>query len=430
MRNRKTLILLDALTIFTAFLLGYFYRFYSPVFPEKGIAPLLPYIQMTAFGVSCWILIFYAIGLYRERLFFNFCHELCLLIKGTFWAMMFLMAGTFFYRGFLYSRLAIGFGSIFAFLLLWIFHYIYIKIEKPGRKKVMVIGDNNGIKILLKRFKMHSSLKFNISIFPSFDITKLEKEILKKKPDFIIASIGNSEESLQMQNFAQKHRIKLYLLPKIHQFFFSGEVENIDGIPLLTLWQSPLEKFPAVILKKFIDLLFGLAFFLLFSIILPFIALLIKFKSKGPVFFKQERVGKDGKTFKIFKFRTMKYPYNPNPPFTLLDDPRFTKVGMVLRKYNLDELPQIFNVLNGDMSLVGPRPISLKDTFFFSLPDFSFRVRVKPGITGWAQIHGLRGGHTEPNERLQYDLYYLENWSIWLDLGILLSSLFSFKNAY
>ncbi|HPP12276.1 MAG TPA: sugar transferase, partial [bacterium] len=135
------------------------------------------------------------------------------------------------------------------------------------------------------------------------------------------------------------------------------------------------------------------------------------------------------RVFRMFKLRSMKYPFCKFPPYTLPQDPRITRVGRFLRRFNLDELPQIFNVLSGEMSLVGPRPISCEDTFFFQLPDFQRRLRIKPGLTGWAQIHGLRGSHIEPEERLFYDLYYLQNWSWWLDLAIIICSPFCFSNA-
>jgi len=126
----------------------------------------------------------------------------------------------------------------------------------------------------------------------------------------------------------------------------------------------------------------------------------------------------------------MKIVEGDRRPFTIPDDSRITKTGRVLRRYNIDEMPQIFNILDGDMSLVGPRPISIEDKFLMEQDYFNLRLRVKPGLTGWAQIHGLRGGHIEPEERVQYDLYYIENWSIWLDIAIILLSPGAVRNAF
>ncbi|RKY32269.1 MAG: hypothetical protein DRP67_01240 [Candidatus Omnitrophota bacterium] len=426
-KRRKFLFLIDGITIFVCFLLGYFFRFYTPFFPQKGIPPLLPYLKIIGFVAPGWVIIFNSLGLYREKIFLNPIQELCIIIEGSFWAMIFLMAGTFLYRGFSYSRLAIGFGSIFSFLSLWIFHSIYLKLSPHESKKVMIAGEGKGLSLLEKRLKFHPYINFKIS--KCREIKKIGEKIKKERPDFIIAYPENQHEKIELRKISLENKIKLYFLPEV-AYFFAGKIEDIDGLPLIAAEEIPFEKFPANFLKRGMDLTLGFIFFLIFCILLPFFSLLIKSTSKGPVFFKQKRVGKNGKVFKMFKFRTMKYPYEESPPYTLPDDPRLTRIGKFMRKYNLDELPQIFNVLSGEMSLVGPRPISVKDKIFFEIPEFSFRLKVKPGITGWAQIHGLRGGHFEPEERIRYDIYYIQNWSIWLDISIILNSFFSFKNAF
>ncbi|MEO0241024.1 MAG: exopolysaccharide biosynthesis polyprenyl glycosylphosphotransferase, partial [candidate division WOR-3 bacterium] len=166
------------------------------------------------------------------------------------------------------------------------------------------------------------------------------------------------------------------------------------------------------------------------------IAILIKIQDKGPVFYLQERVGQDGKIFKLIKFRTMKVGADKEekPKFTTPDDPRVTKIGRFLRKYSLDELPQFFNVLKGDMSVVGPRPERpyFVEKFSKEIPRYLERHRFKSGITGWAQVNGLRGD-TPIDERVRYDLYYINNWSIWFDIKIIIKTILTFfsqKHAY
>jgi exopolysaccharide biosynthesis polyprenyl glycosylphosphotransferase len=168
---------------------------------------------------------------------------------------------------------------------------------------------------------------------------------------------------------------------------------------------------------------------------LLFVALLIKLDSPGPVFYAQERMGLDGKPFWCIKFRSMcQDAEKDGPGWTTEDDPRRTKLGELLRRTNLDEFPQLINVLLGQMSLVGPRPERpiYVEQFRRSIPRYMERHREKAGITGWAQINGLRGD-TSISERLKYDLWYIENWSLWLDIKILLRTPFSFgsqRNAY
>lgn len=216
-------------------------------------------------------------------------------------------------------------------------------------------------------------------------------------------------------------------------------VSEIVGIPMLDLSISPMTGFNRFI-KAFEDRILALLIIIITLPLMSLIALAIKISSPGPVLFKQTRLGWDGKPFTIYKFRTMFI--HEEPPGTLTqakqNDPRVTRLGAWLRRTSLDELPQFFNVLQGHMSIVGPRPHAIEhhERFKDLVDDYMKRHKVKPGITGWAQIHGYRGevDNTEKiQKRIEYDLYYIENWSIWLDLRIIMLTLFKgliHKNAY
>jgi exopolysaccharide biosynthesis polyprenyl glycosylphosphotransferase len=203
-------------------------------------------------------------------------------------------------------------------------------------------------------------------------------------------------------------------------------------LPVVSMGETPLSG-SAVVMKRFFDIL-GSACLILICI--PFwtaLALLIKLESKGPVFYTQERIGLDGRTFKVYKFRSMRVEAEAEsgPVWATKDDPRTTRLGAWMRRNNIDETPQFLNVFRGDMSLVGPRPERphFVDQFKEDVPSYLKRHLVKSGITGWAQVHGLRGD-TSIEERTRYDMWYIRNWSLLLDIKILFRTLRANENAY
>jgi putative colanic acid biosynthesis UDP-glucose lipid carrier transferase len=192
-----------------------------------------------------------------------------------------------------------------------------------------------------------------------------------------------------------------------------------------------------VLLKSMLDYAVALVGLIVLAPLLAVVALAIKIDSPGPVFFRQRRYGQNNSIFRIFKFRTMAVTEDgPTVKQAERDDPRVTRMGRILRRTSIDELPQLLNVLTGDMSIVGPRPHALAHDQLFEqkLDLFSRRRRVRPGLTGWAQVHGFRG-ETKTTEdirsRMQHDLYYIDNWSIWLDIEIITRTVFVlFRGAY
>jgi exopolysaccharide biosynthesis polyprenyl glycosylphosphotransferase len=213
-------------------------------------------------------------------------------------------------------------------------------------------------------------------------------------------------------------------------------LEDLDGIPIISLSEVPLRGWNSMV-KRVMDVLVGstILFFLMPGFAL--VAALIKWRGgRGPVLLRQERMTLDGKTFQIYKFRTMVHnaEENTGPVWASPQDPRRTSIGIWLRRFNLDEFPQLINVVLGDMSLVGPRPERppFVQQFKEHIPQYMLRHRVKSGITGWAQVNGWRG-NTSIEKRIEYDLYYIENWSLLLDIKILILTLFrgfGQKHAY
>ena len=212
--------------------------------------------------------------------------------------------------------------------------------------------------------------------------------------------------------------------------------EDLLGLPVINIRHVPLNNTFNMMVKRVMDICGSLACLVLFSPVMLITAVLIKTTSKGPLIFKQERVGLHNKPFQMYKFRSMEVQTRSEEKkgWTVKDDPRVTRVGRIIRKTSIDELPQLINVLKGDMSLVGPRPERPQyvEKFREEIPRYMVKHQVRPGMTGWAQVNGYRG-NTSIRKRIEHDLYYIENWSVGLDIKILILTVFKGfvnKNAY
>ncbi|HOJ30446.1 MAG TPA: exopolysaccharide biosynthesis polyprenyl glycosylphosphotransferase [bacterium] len=425
--DKKILIFLDFIIILISMLLGYAIRFSWHIFPDKGIAPLKPYIHISIFAALIWIVMLNVNRIYKEHKFINLCFELSKIIQSSFYSAIIISALTFFYRGFYYSRIAIILGILISFFILSLVHLIINVTLAKEDFTFYLVGDNRDMTPIVKRLKLHG-IPENRIIFQH--VEQLQFSVQNSdRPDNIrvIICLEDFQKIQQIARICSNSGIQYYVYPRTSRVFLSGgRVEEIYGIPVITTDILPLEIWHNKVIKRFFDILFSMAFLTISMPFLFLIATIIKFSSDGPVFFIQERTGYRNKKFKIFKFRTMVKGAENILPYTLEKDSRITKIGTWLRKSNIDELPQLFNVLKSDMSIVGPRPLSTEDRLFFSIPGFYERMKILPGITGWAQIHGLKGGQVEPEERFRYDLYYAENWSIWLDFAIIIFTGFLF----
>ena len=210
--------------------------------------------------------------------------------------------------------------------------------------------------------------------------------------------------------------------------------EELDGLPVINIRYVPLSNTLNAAIKRFFDIILSAIGIVVLSPLLLILAIVVRCSSKGPVIFKQERIGLHNKSFRIYKFRTMRVQEasEEKKGWTTKDDPRVTKSGKLMRRFNLDELPQLFNILKGDMSIVGPRPErpQFVEQFKEEIPRYMIKHQVRPGLTGWAQVSGFRGD-TSIHKRISYDLYYIENWSLGFDLKIMFLTIFKgFKNAY
>lgn len=238
-------------------------------------------------------------------------------------------------------------------------------------------------------------------------------------------------------NTCEKYGVHTKFIPDYTEIISSNPVTgDMDGVAVVNIRNVPLTDPLNRFVKRLIDICGSLFFIVLFSPIMLGAAIAVKISSPGPIIFKQKRVGFHNKEFNMYKFRSMvqQRPEDEKKGWTTKGDARVTKVGAILRKTSIDELPQFFNVLFGTMSIVGPRPERKQfvEQFMEEIPRYNVKHQVRPGITGWAQVNGLRGDTSIP-ERIKYDLYYIENWTVWLDIKIMFLTVFKGfinKNAY
>ena len=267
--------------------------------------------------------------------------------------------------------------------------------------------------------------------------------VLKNNVEEIFCALPYSEYKTieRLMSDSDKNLIRFKIVPEYHEYFKNTSyLRNLGNIPILTVRAEPLENILNRAAKRIFDIAFSLfVIVFIFSWLFPILAILVKLESKGPVFFKQMRSGRDNHSFKCYKFRSMRVDNKFEHKQAVLGDPRITRLGTILRKTSLDELPQFFNVLIGNMSIVGPRPHMLSHTEQYSqlIDQFMVRHFMKPGITGWAQINGLRGETKTTEamlERVEADVWYLENWTFLLDIKIIILTIWKSatgdKNAY
>lgn len=324
------------------------------------------------------------------------------------------------------------------------------KFSLRGNKNqnLLIIGSGEVARNFYNSTLRNQHVGYNFAGYLDNDTTELSpKELIGKIDDLenIITSKSINEVvvALPIHEFARldqivkvcdRHAVRVHIIPDYFKFISKKfRISMFDNFPIITIRDEPLAEPHWRFIKRSFDILFSLIVIILFlSWLIPLLAIIIKIFSHGPVFFVQKRIGMKNKIFNFYKFRTLivneKAESESYAPVTM-GDPRITNIGKFLRRTNLDELPQFFNILIGDMSVVGPRPhfIPYNKVYSEIVDEIKLRSRVRPGLTGWAQVHGLRGDSPDPVEneirtkkRIEYDIWYIENWSIWLDAQIIL----------
>ena len=322
------------------------------------------------------------------------------------------------------------------------------------RQRTIFVGWNEDAELFSRSLKKDESTAFDVlgwvdtrrrdgdAIGPAPEISKLgsvsemEGILARHQADIVVLSdlSGPRDQIVELSNLCEREMVSFKVIPSCFRIFVSGlHLETVAGTPILGIDHLPLDSSLNVAVKRLLDSVGAVIGLVLFSPVIALFGVLVRLESPGAIFYRQRRTGIDGRTFDIIKIRSMKInaEQETGAKWCAKDDPRRLRVGAFMRKWNIDELPQFWNVLKGDMSLVGPRPErpELIKNFKHEIPHYQARHNAKPGMTGWAQVKGWRGD-TDLSERIKCDLWYLENWSIILDFQIMLLTLVRRENAY
>lgn len=454
-------LLSDVVALALAVLFSYYLRFYSPLTQlipvTKGFPPFDNYLYFMAVYLLVMVFLFSSFNAYRSRFFTSFTQDLNTVLKVNFLGIVFAMSGAFLYRDFSYSRLVFLLIFVNSNLLLlmsrFVFHRIKYRFLEKGFNviKVNLVGSPSTLRQIYPRLVKDKNLNFQVhGYFADQEIPTIAAPHLgtvedltsvpgnAEKPDGLIVSFDDQSHHriAAVMDAVEGMNIELFYVPDILDIltarFHSLEIE---GIPLLHLKAALLSGWQGF-LKRGFDLLVSSVALLLLSPLFILLAILVKLSSPGPVFYLQRRIGLDGREFSMIKFRSMRSDAEAasGPVWSVKDDPRTTPIGKLLRRSSLDELPQLMNVWKGEMSLVGPRPERrhFVEQFQTYVPRYVERHRVRSGMTGWAQVNGMRG-QSSIEDRTRYDLYYIENWSLWFDIKIILMTVVAVvrgDNAY
>jgi exopolysaccharide biosynthesis polyprenyl glycosylphosphotransferase len=450
----------DLAVVEISFLLSYWLRFYSPLTTMvpvlKGFPPFGVYLISSWFVMVVWVVIFRTLHMYGARRNASRVDELYRVVEGVSLGMLVVLSGTFFYRGFSYSRLVFVLIWATSIVLLGVSRVALIHYERHlhgrGRRllNAAIVGSGKWGEHLFRNVDRRPGLGFQFvghvggNAFLRERLPSLgEFEDLARIAGggqvwtfFLAPDDAELSKLSPLLNECSGLNVDFYLVPNLLEIMTSRvRVEDLEGIPVLKIKDVAMTGWSHIFKRAFDVGLSSIALLLLWPVFFV-ISLAILVDSRGTVFYRQERVGMDGREFRLLKFRTMSMDAErkTGPVWAVKGDTRVTGVGRVLRKTSLDETPQLWNVLRGDMSLVGPRPERqyFVEQFRASIPKYLERHRVKSGMTGWAQVHGLRG-NAPIEERTRYDLYYVENWSLMLDIRVLLMTVWAVlkgENSY
>jgi Undecaprenyl-phosphate glucose phosphotransferase len=452
-------VLCDAGLGMAAFLLAYVIRFESGLIPlTKGHPPFGQYVNVLPFIGVLVPFAFHVQGLYRLRRGRSRVDDFFAVLVGSILAVVLGVIATLYFQAYYVPDELKDRGAYEVSQIVWatflvlnvLFAYASREIVREalerrwragiGLKRILIAGAGDLGRLVADKILEHRELGYQIVGFVD---ERAGGDVLGHRGLPLLGTLDDVAEIAQREGIdhlyvalpAEAHARMLELLESIGRecidvkvvpdllqvLALRARLEDLDGIPIINVNDVPLQGFNSI-LKRTIDMALSAGALLVLALPFSLIALLIRLTSPGVIFYRQERMGLDGKPFIIYKFRSMyaDAERETGPVWAVHDDPRCTPIGRLLRRTNIDELPQLWNVLRGDMSLVGPRPERpyFVQQFKQRIPQYMLRHKVRAGLTGWAQVNGWRG-NTSIEKRIEYDLYYIENWSVALDMKIM-----------
>lgn len=481
----RIFIITDSLIILFSFILSWYIRFKSGLIGlDNEYLSFQSYLLPIIFALPVYLIVYYLFKLYEPYRYKDIVTEFINILKANIISVSIFILILFIFKMVDYSRFLLFIFVVNSILITFLerilVRYTLRKIRKKGYnlKHILIIGYSNLTNELVERFNSNRHWGYNVLGILDDNkganktklkgeisaIHKIENEVADEialtssTPIKVLGKISELESTLNGKNIdeifitlnlkeydklsyiisvCEKHGIRTQIVPDYLKYLPAKPyVEEINGLPIINIRYVPLDNLVNRSIKRLFDILSSLFGIIIISPIIIITAIIIKLTSSGPVLFKQERVGLNNKTFMMYKFRSMKAqnPDEEKDKWTTKDDPRKTKFGSFIRKTSIDELPQLFNVLKGDMSLIGPRPERpyFVEQFKEKIPKYMIKHQVRPGITGWAQVNGWRGD-TSIEKRIECDIYYIENWSIAFDIKIMWRTIFKGfinKNAY
>jgi Undecaprenyl-phosphate glucose phosphotransferase len=447
---RSLIVLVDLGLVALAWLAAYWIRFYLGIPAPDGIPKIELYLMPLVAIAPLWFWLYRSHGLYDPRRTASLLSEIGLIVRANALGVVFLVTLAFFWRTYSYSR-----GVLLIFPLVSactaIVLRVLLRLGLRGLRRrgfnlrfVLVAGAGRVAEETIGRIRAHPEAGLRVvgvladTTFPSQrtvrgmpvvgDYGNLKAVVEEYRVDQVILAVDRVETVAleKLLRALDDEIVNVKLVPDLlHVVTLRSSVDELDGLPIINLRESPLEGWSAV-QKRVFDLVLASSALFAALPVLAAIGIAVRVSAGSPIFYVQERKGLDGRRFRMLKFRTMEHnaEQETGPIWARAQDPRRTRLGSWLRRLSLDELPQLWNVIRGDMSLVGPRPERpmFIEEFRREIPGYMLRHQVKAGITGWAQVHGWRG-NTSLHERVEHDIYYIQNWSMTLDIRILVLTL-------
>ena len=454
-------IVLDAIIIAGSYWFAWWLKFKSGLIDFTMSLPTSYFRKVMYFVVPSYLLLYYFFNLYNSKRASGRKRELYNIIKANtvgslgLIVAMYLLGQTHFSREMIFIFWCAD--IFFETLIRNIIRYLLRFFRKRGYnlKYVLLVGYSKSAESYINRIRLNPQWGYvvrgilddnvergtmykGVKVMGAVDNLPIILEENKLDEIAITLSLKEYGRLEEIVNMCEKSGVHTKFIPD-----YAGIIpnkpytEDLQGLPVINIRHVPLTNTVNIIMKRIVDIVGSFFMIILLSPVMLISAIIIRFGSSGPVIFKQERVGLHNKPFKMLKFRTMYVQEDKEEEekgWTVKDDPRVTGIGKILRKTSLDELPQLFNVFTGKMSLVGPRPerTLFVEQFRETIPRYMIKHQVRPGMTGWAQINGLRGD-TSIEKRIEYDLYYIENWTMGFDIKILFLTVFKGfinENAY